>query len=58
MPLLIFKEKIIFNSLIRQFKAETKINEKSQFEVYYVLFSFFVVDKQYKFTFLWAFNEK
>lgn len=58
MPLPIFKEKIIFNSLIRRFKAETKINEKFQFEVYYVLFSFFVVDKQYKFTFLWAFNEK
>lgn len=58
MPLLIFKEKIIFNSLIKQFKAETKINEKSQSEVYYGLFSFFAVDKQCKFTFLWAFNEK
>lgn len=50
--------KIIFNSLIKQFKAETKINEKFQFEVYCGLFSFFVVDKQCKFIFLWAFNEK
>lgn len=58
MPLLIFKEKTIFSSLIKQFKAETKTNEKFHFEVYYGLFSFFVVDKQCKFTFLWAFNKK
>lgn len=58
MPLLVFKEKIIFNRLIKQFKAETKINDKLQFEVYYGFFSFFVVDKQCKFTFLWAFKEK
>lgn len=55
MPLLMFKEKMILNSLIKQFKAETKINEKFQFEVYYGLLSFFVVDKQCKFTFLWLF---